>query len=292
MSPIRKRLLVAAAGVAILAGGLGLFVAASSAATEAMIDGHIDTVLESARTGVPPTIDDAAMATLPAPVQRYFRFAFRGTPRPTRGVRIRLAGMFRRPGSETWTTGEAEQYVSVTEPAFVFAATFPLMPGVWARAMDAYAGGEMDMKVRVMSAITVVDAVDEPALNETSLMRYLIESPLFPTALLPGGPVRWEPIDDDRARAVISRDGVEGRFVVTFAADGAITRFDAEADGSLDQGFHGSGEHATRSDYREVDGVMIPMRFEIARVIDGEIQPFWRGEVTDIQFDALEQFEN
>ena len=290
MSRIRKRLLIAVAGVAVLAGGLGLWQAASSAATEALIDGHIDTVLESARTGTPPAVDTAAMAALPEPVRRYFRFAFRGEPRPLRGVRMRLAGAFRRPGSQAWTTGEAEQYVSVTEPAFIFAATFPVMPGVWARAMDAYADGQMDMKVRLLSAITVVDAVGEPALNETSLMRYLIESPLFPTALLPGGPVRWEPIDDDHARAVISQNGVEGRFVVTFAADGSITRFDAEADGSLDQSFHGSGEHATRSDYREVDGVMIPMRFEIARVIDGEIQPFWRGEVTDIEFDRLERF--
>ena len=290
MSRIRKRLLIAATGAAILAGGFGVFVAASSAATEALIEGHIDAVLESARTGTPPAVDDSAMAALPAPVQRYFRFAFRGPPRPLRGVRMRLAGTFRRPGSEAWTTGEAEQYVSVTEPAFVFAATFPLMPGVWARAMDAYAGGQMDMKVRLLSTITVVDAVDEPALNETSLMRYLIESPLFPTTLLPGGAVRWEPIDDDRARAVISRSGVEGRFIVTFAEDGSITRFDAEADGSLDQAFHGSGEHATRSDYREVDGVMIPMRFEIARVIGGEIRPFWRGEVTEIEFDTLERF--
>ena len=101
--------------------------------------------------------------------------------------------------------------------------------------------------------------------------------------------MRWEAIDAQRARAVVSYRGLSASLVATFAADGRLLQMDAETDGDLGTPYHGSGEHAARSDYREVDGVMIPMRSVIARAAGGKRYPFWRGQVEQIRFVRADQ---
>ncbi|MBP2311360.1 DUF6920 family protein [Azospirillum soli] len=272
--------LLVAAPILAAAGTVGL----SSARTEADIAAHAAKVQETARTALPPALDPVTLATLPPPVQAYFRFTFPQPPRPFRTVTLAQEGEFRRPRSEGFAPTTAEQTIAVGTPALLFAATTPILPGVWARAYDAFADGRMEMKARILSTVTVVDERENDALNRMSLRRWLLESPLYPMALLPGGPVRWESVDATRARAVVSSGGLEATLVATFRPDGSLERFDAEADGDLDTPYHGSGEHVTRTDYRLVDGMMIPMGFEIARAAKGERHPFWRGRVTSIAF--------
>ena len=45
-------------------------------------------------------------------------------------------------------------------------------------------------------------------------------------------------------------------------------------------------EHVTRGDYQLVDGVRVPMSFEIARAAGGERFPFWFGRITSIRFES------
>ena len=105
-------------------------------------------------------------------------------------------------------------------------------------------------------------------------------------ALLPGGAVRWQAIDAQHARAVVTLGDDSASLVATFGDDGRLLRFDAEEDGDLRTSYHGSGEHAARDDYEAVDGLMIPRRFVIARAAAGRILPFWEGRVTSIRFAA------
>jgi hypothetical protein len=265
----------------------------SATGTDAMISGNIERVLATARSPTPPRLAEPDMTELPEPVRRYFHFAFPDGPRALRAVRMELSGDFRRPGSTSWAPMTVEQYVSVVDPAFVFFGDTDVLPGVWARAMDSYVDGAMHMNVRLLSAITVLNEIDVPELNLTSLMRFFIEAPLFPSALLPNRHLRWEPIDGSTARAVVSKDGREvGAYRVTFDDAGRIVRYDAEKGGrKADEArFHGAGEVALRGDYRTVDGVMVPMSFQIARRIDGQMKPFWKGRVERIEFDRMERF--
>lgn len=284
-----RRVLFAVASGALLLAAVGT-VAAGVLRTEALIDRRTEQVLQAAKASVAPRLPDAdARTVLPAPVQRWIAFTFpddRALPR--RLVHYEMQGRFRRPGAESFEPMTAAQAIAAGRTAFVFDATTWIIPGLWARAMDAYVDGEMDMKARVLSTITAVDEVGGRKLNRESVRRYLLESVMAPAALLPSARVRWEPIDLTSAWAVIRDQGIEARYRVEFDGRGAITRMVAPADGSLDQPYHGAGEVAERSAYRKVDSVMLPMRFTIARKIDGEVQPFWKGRVTRVAFDALD----
>lgn len=275
---------------ALGAGGLlaagAIAVAIGSYTTEAAIAAHVARVRSAGLEHPSPRPDPVAMAALPAPVQAYFRAVFPdGPPPPVAAVALEMAGDFRRPLTEGFAPTTAGQTIATGTPALVFAATTPVLSGlVWARAYDAFADGRMEMKARILSTITVVDEAGSPALDRMSLRRWLLESPLYPMALLPGGPVQWQAIDAARARAVVTAMGQTASLVATFRADGLLDRFDAEEDGDLSTPYHGSGEHVSRSDYRQVDGVMVPMAFSIARAAAGRILPFWTGRVTRITF--------
>ncbi len=230
------------------------------------------------------------VADLPEPVRRYFAFTFPEGP-PTSiaatdilGVEVEMRGQFRRPLADDFHDTAARQIVDARSPGMVFSANTWITPPIWAIAYDAYLEGEMEMEARVLSAFTVMHQGSTPDLDRASLRRWLIESPTYPTALLPGGPVTWEPIDDRHARAVARAHGVEAALVATFRDDGSLARFDAEEDGDLSTPYHGSGEHVERRDYRRVDGIMIPMAFTIARAADGDIFPFWQGRITTFRF--------
>ncbi|MFV0253873.1 MAG: DUF6920 family protein [Beutenbergiaceae bacterium] len=228
---------------------------------------------------VSPVYSTAAVSHLPQPVQRYFAYTFVEPPAQLEYVTVEMAGEFRRPLTESFSPTTAEQTFAVGTPSLMFAARTGMIPGVWALAYDYYAEGSMEMKAKIMSTLTVVDESETPALNQTSLQRWLLESPLYPAALLPGGPVRWEAIDDSHARAIVSADGLEASLVATFRADGSLESLMAEHDGDLTTPYHGSGEHVARGDYRLVDGLMLPHSFTISRAAGGELYPFWTGEI-------------
>jgi hypothetical protein len=272
-------------GLAALLVLLGILIAVHSLRTEREIAAFRLAVAEHARGFGPFAPDATARLALPAPVRRYFAFVFpKGVPDYTL-VRLQQAGDFRRPLTESFSPTTAEQVIAANTPAMVFSATTPILPGVWARAYDVFADGRMQMKARIMSALTVVDERQTPELNAISLRRWLLESALYPRALLPGGPVRWEPVDDTRARAIVELDGMQASLIAHFDAAGRMTRMTAEADGDLTTPYHGSGEDVTRADYQEVAGQMIPMAFTISRAAGGAVHPFWTGRVVSITFE-------
>lgn len=281
---LRRVFLLVSAACAVLAG-------TAYAVVGAWHRGAIDTAIHRVLdTGRAARLAPAVPAGLPAPVARYFDFVFQGgPPRFLRTVRLRQQGEFRRPGATDWAPMAVEQYASPADPAFVFTGTTPILPGVSARATDAYVDGRMDMKVTVLWAITVVDE-EGGTLDRTSLMRFFIEAPLYPTALLPGPHLRWEPIDGDHARAVVLADGKPiGAYRATFAADGALLELWSEDDGDAATAarFHGAGEVGRRGDYRPVDGVMVPHAFTLARRFGDRVEPFWTGTVTYLDFNVF-----
>ncbi|MFK7791538.1 MAG: DUF6544 family protein [Devosiaceae bacterium] len=272
-------------GSIVLTVGIGATVAFGSYLTERDITAFQDRIVGIAGDAPLATAIDADMAALPDPVRRYFDFAFPNGVTQARVVRLASEGQFRRPQTQTFSFTTAEQVIAVNEPALMFSATTPIVPGIWARAYDFFSGGEMEMKAKILSTLTVVDESETPELNVISLRRWLLESALYPHGLLPGGPVTWQPIDETSARAIVQADGLQSSMIAHFDTAGRITQMVAEENGDLSTPYHGSGEHVSRSDYRNIGGVMIPHAFVISRMADGDIYPFFDAVLTDIAFE-------
>ncbi|WP_372424531.1 DUF6920 family protein [Salinarimonas chemoclinalis] len=280
-------------GILFLIGGAALslgtagWLAWSGKATQEQITAHERSLMQAAmdrRSFVPERTSE-----LPEPVQRYLAFVFPGGVPEDGGeipawIEFDQAGDFRRPQTESFAPTTARQVVATGAPDLVFAADTPVWGPIRAIAYDAFIDGEMEMEARVLSAVSVMHETSSPELDRISLRRWLLETPTNPYALLPGGLVEWEAIDENSARAVVEAHGHRASMVAGFDERGALISMHAEEDGDLTTPYHGSGEHVTRSDYRLVGEVRVPMAFEVSRMADGDIMPFWSGRITDVRF--------
>ena len=282
MSKLKRWSLRAGAGLGAVLAAAAVWLWTSQAAMEREIEAQHQR-LKRLPAGTAPAAGRAAWQALPMPVQRYLAFAFPSGPGPHVTAEMSMEGRFRRPQTTTFMPTTARQSASSAQPALMFDATTPVAPGIQARVYDAYIGGQMVMQARLLSALTVLDERSSPLLDRISLRRWLLESPLYPQALLPGGAVAWEAVADDRARAVVRFGGAEASLLARFAPDGSLLSFEAEEDGDLGTPYHGSGEHVARGDYRLVDGVRVPMRFVISRRSAGVLHPFWDGRVVRLR---------
>jgi len=195
---------------------------------------------------------------LPNVVRRYFDLALNPDPSSVQMTVLRQKGEIRLGGIDSgWHPLTASQYFTLPRPGFVWDARVTLCPGVVVRVRYGYCQGGGRMQVSVDGCIPVVDSHDRTKLASGALHRYLAEAPWFPSVLRSA--VSWQPIDDRTARATLT---------------------DGDTSVWLDFHFGSRGEIVSASTpgrYRDVDGIAVltPWKCEYSdyRCVDGELIP-------------------
>ena len=151
---------------------------------------------------------------LPHPIQRYLQKALgvASLNEPIRRIKmlsIQQRGRFLLNGK--WIDFTARQIFSASSAnrGFVWEANMRLpVLSLFGRSLtvpinvrDAYVNGSGTMVGKLLGALTIVDVRDTPELNEGELSRWLGESIVFPTALIPADgelvqKLQWKESDD------------------------------------------------------------------------------------------------
>lgn len=272
--------------MAAVAGGvLGSAAAAIGAGTLLWNRSTARAVGRLAPSGTAGTFTPDQLAGLPAPVVRYFEFALAPGQPLIRTARIEHEGEFRGSLDAPWSPFTSVQHFSVDPPGFVWDAAIRMGPLMTVRVRDSYLQGVGSMQGKLAALIPVVNARGSAELASGALHRYLAESVWLPTALLPGGGVTWEPVDDKTARATLTDSGVSVSLDFRFNEKGEIVRVYTPAryrdvDG---QGVPTTWEGHFRS-YDRVDGVMVPREGEVAWILPEGRLTYWRGSLSGIRF--------
>ena len=137
-----------------------------------------------------------------------------------------------------------------------------------------------------MFGIRIVDEHDRRELNAGALHRYLAEAAWVPTALVPREGLTWTAVDDSHAIATLADGKEEVSVEFTFALTGEIlsmfvpNRYFAEKGSYVPKPWG-----VTCKRFEERGGMRIPIECEVYWKINGEIMPYWRGEVTDVEYE-------
>jgi Family of unknown function (DUF6920) len=239
----------------------------------------------AARNLAPPAPDPTVLQTLPAPVQRYLRFAVPAGRAPVRSAVLVHGGEFRTDLQGSWMPMQASEHFFTGRPAFVWHAHMRMFPGLWLVVTDTYADGQGTVNGRLMGALPIVGLAG-PKVDVAALQRFLAEAPWLPTALIPSPWLRWEAMDDSHARAIIADGAIGTNVVFSFDADGRITGMETERYRDV-----GGKEMLTPwvgrfGDYRRFGDLMAPAYGEVSWRIEGKDYPYVRVRVTDIRYDA------
>ena len=126
------------------------------------------------------TYTQELLTGLPEPVQRYFKYVLREGQHKITTVRFKHDGQFKTGAEKSWVAIKGEQYVTTETPGFIWKGTTTLFT-----ARDLYIADKGRLTVSLFSVIKVVDAKGKNY-DQGELLRWLGESVLYPTNLLPG----------------------------------------------------------------------------------------------------------
>lgn len=182
------------------------------------------------------------------------------------------------PNKEEWINAKAKQYVRINEPAFLWHVDLPMIPLVDTKGRDFFINGEASMQVYIGSLIPVVNIKNNEKTDESSLSRFLLELPLYPTAALEEY-ISWEGIDDLSARAILSYEGMTVEAVFYFNEKGMLEKIEALR-------YKENDEKAKRMPcigeikaYETFNGMKIPSKIDITWLINGEEYTWYKLEI-------------
>jgi len=164
-----------------------------------------------------PPVTEADLVDLPAPAQRWLRWArVVGRPRDW-SFCARWDARFRMAPDKPWMASEAWQYNTQLDVARVFHMRLRFGHVLPTHVRDLYVRGEGHMSGRVFDTFSMVDNSSEKiAIGE--LVTYLNDAVLFAPSMLLGPSTEWRAIDDrtfeialtDHGRTVVGRVFVDG----------------------------------------------------------------------------------
>lgn len=191
----------------------------------ARVQGAIAGLAQREQPTLEAHVTDDDLATLPPIVATWLRRAgVVGRARPNR-VHVRQRGSMQKAPGGAWLSFRAQQWFAVPTPSFVWAVEVDAGPGLHLEGVDAYLDRGGSMRIELLSLLPVVDAAG-PNIDQSALIRFLAEIMWFPSAAL-APYLRWQAIDEHRARATLRHGEREATGVFRFDEHGDVVGFEA-----------------------------------------------------------------
>ena len=231
----------------------------------------------------PALFDEAMIAELPEPAQRFFRFAIAPGTRLFRMAEIDMGGLFSLGTEEApnYLKMEAEQVLASPEGFVWKMRTRSGMPisgsdsGSWTR-------------FRILGLVPVARTGGSVDHARSAFGRHAAEAIFWtPAVLLPGPGVAWKAIDSETARVTLSHGGLEQAIDLTVDSDGRPTKvmFMRWSDQNPDKVFRLQPFGGVLSDFRTVQGFRIPFHVEAGNHFGtDDYFPFFIAELTGVRF--------
>ncbi len=226
------------------------------------------------------TFRQEALIGLPEPVQRYFKRVLQEGQPYISYVRITHDGQFKTGLDKNWVNITGEQYATTERPGFIWKGHTALFT-----ARDMYIADKGRLVVSLFSLIKVVDGQGENY-DQGESLRWLGESVLYPTNLLPGERLQWSPIDAQSAELTFHYHTLSLFFRVTFNALGEITQMETKR--YMDE--KNLETWVIKADnYKTLHGVGVPTSFEVLWRLEKGDFPYARFYIQTIEYDKAEK---
>ncbi|WP_018248375.1 DUF6920 family protein [Orenia marismortui] len=222
---------------------------------------------------------------LPKPVKKWLKYVGVVGQEKIRTVTFSQRGKMRLdPKQEKWVEAKAKQYVRVDEPGYLWHVDLPMIPVVHIKGRDLFYEGKASIEIRIGSLIPVVNVGSNKKVNESSLHRFLLELPWYPTAAIENY-ITWEALNKQSAKAILSYRGISVEAIFYFKEDGELSRIESlrykESDKEAER-IPCIGEIKGQI---IVDGLKIPHRIDVTWIIDGKAFTWYKLENFDIHMD-------
>jgi hypothetical protein len=221
------------------------------------------------------------LLSLPEPVQRYFKRVLKEGQPYISYARIKHDGQFKTGLNKAWIKITGEQYATTKNPGFIWKGSTRMFT-----VRDMYINNKGRLIVSLFSLYNVVDARGEQY-NQGELLRWLGESILYPTNLLPGERLEWFAIDSKTAKLTFTYNKLSLFLIVIFNESGEIIQMETER--YMDE--KNMEKWVIKlADYKEMNGVGVPTRFEVLWRLEKGDFSYAKFNLRKIEYNKPERF--
>jgi hypothetical protein len=224
---------------------------------------------------------------LPIPVQKWLTNIGLIGKETIQTVHFQQKGTMKlKPEQKEWTEAVAEQYVTTYKPAFIWKVKMHMFPLINVYGRDRYVDGKSQMLIKISSIFTVVNVRDNEKVNKSTLQRYLMELPWYPSAAL-SPYITWESINKYSAKATMNFKGVTGTAIYHFKPNGDLEKISAFRYKEIDEHSEPIECIGEVVDSTIIDGITIPTKLNVSWMLDGEKFTWYRLEILDVKFNRV-----
>jgi hypothetical protein len=221
------------------------------------------------------TFSYAQISGLPEPVQRYFKRVLQNGQPYISYVRIKHDGTFKTGLDKPWVKILGEQYATTDKPGFIWKGSTTLFT-----ARDMYIKNQGRLVVSLFGLLPIVNGKGKN-FNQGELLRWLGESVLYPTNLLPSQSLKWSAIDQHTAQFTFNHDSFSLVYMVTFNDVGEIIQLQTKR--YMDQD-HLESWVIKMANYKEINHVLVPTNFDVLWRLRGGDFSYARFNITKVEY--------
>jgi len=224
------------------------------------------------------------ITNLPAPVQKYFKYSLQENQNQISFVKLKHEGIFRQSQGQGWMPIAGQEYFTTENPGFVWIGKMKPLPIFWIDGEDEFIDGKGNFQIKLLSLFTVVDTKGNET-DESELLRWLAETPWFPTSLLPSKYLHWEGVNSSSAKDIVEYGKIKASAIFSFNEQGQIIKLNADRYRTVNNSYSKDKWIGYYRDYSKVNDLMIPKEIEAAwNLSSGGEFSYAKFKVTDIEY--------
>lgn len=189
-------------------------------------NGEVQRELQHAASFEKDILTEEDIKHLPAPVQKYIRYANVLGNEKVRNFRVVFEGEFRTDPNKGWAKMNAMQYTDLTDTARLFFMDMKMF-GLPVMGLHKYSDAKATMLAKVAGLITVVDGKG-PEMNEGETVTVFNDMCLMAPGSLIDKRIEWQPIDSSTVKAFFTNKGIKISATLYFNDKGELINFVSE----------------------------------------------------------------
>jgi len=176
-----------------------------------------------------------------------------------------------------------QEYFTTENPGFLWVGKMKPFPILWMDGKDEFMDGKGNFQIKLLSLFTVANTKGNES-DESELLRWLAESPWFPTALLPSKYLHWESVNSSSAVAVVEYGKIKATATFSFNEEGQIVKLNADRYRMVNNVYSKDKWVGYYRDYTKVNYMLIPKEIEaVWNLSSGEFS-YAKFKITDIDY--------